>query len=121
MQIIDNFKQEMWAAFNLGWLTSGTNYISGSSVQVIAANSTGTFKCHPFVCKRAVFVNQRSPMYRVYKTDETGLDYARWLPVGSGGWANRVEIDGIKNLNELSIQVDSTATSNVSGVAYCLL
>ena len=105
----------------IGYLTSGTNFVTGSSVQVVAANTSGTFRCHSFPCKKATFVNQRVPMYRVYKNDETGnAAYQNWVPVNSGGWNNRVEIEGIQNLQDLAIQSDSTSTTSVSGVVFCV-
>ena len=107
----------MFKALSLGIFTSGSNYNTGSSIIVTAVNKTGTFPLVSFPAKKAVFINQRDPMYRVYKTNETGLDYLRWVPVNSGGALNGVAIEGIKNLNEISIQVDSTSLSNgVSGV-----
>ena len=94
---------------------------SGSSVQVVAANTTGTFQCQSFTATKAIWINQRSPMYRVYKTNESGnTAYLNWIPVNSGGWNNRVEIEGITNLSDLSIQTDSTSTTSVSGVVLCL-
>ncbi len=103
-------------ALNVGYLTSGTNYLTGSSIVVTAVNKTGTFPLVSFPAKKAVFINQRDPMYRVYKTNETGLDYLRWVPVNSGGAHNGVEIAGIQNLNELALQTDNTATTSLSGV-----
>ncbi len=110
-----------YKGIQIGYYTSGTNFVTGSSVQVVAANTSGTFRCHPFPCKKATFVNQRVPMYRVYKNDETGAAaYQNWIPVNSGGWNNRVEIEGIQNLQDLAIQSDSTSTTSVSGVVFCV-
>ncbi len=90
---------------------------TGSSIQITAAGTTGTFQCNNFVATRAIFINQNVAQYRVYKNNETGNDYLRFVTCNSGGWAGRVEIEGIANLNELAIQVGSTSISNgVSGV-----
>lgn len=110
-------RDSTYKGLQVGHFTSGSDYITGSSIIVTAANKTGTFPLVSFSAKKAVFVNHRDPTYRLYKTNETGLDYLRYIPVASGGFQNRVEINGIQNLNELSIQVDSTSLSNgVSGV-----
>lgn len=115
-----DFRDSVYKGLQVGHFTSGTTFITGSSVQVVAANTTGTFQCHPYAAKKAVFVNQRSPMYRVYKTAESGnTAYLNWLPVNSGGWNNRVEFEGITNLSDLTIQTDSTSTTSVSGVVIC--
>ena len=89
---------------------------TGSSIIVTAVNSTGTFRLVSYFAKKAIFVNHRDPAYRVYKNNETGLDYLRYLPCMSGGWAGRTEVEGITDLNEIAIQTDNTATSNLSGV-----
>ncbi len=116
-----DFRDSTYKGLQVGHFVSGTNFVTGSSVQVVAANTSGTFRCHPFPCKKATFVNQRVPMYRVYKNDETGAAaYQNWIPVNSGGWNNRVEIEGISNLQELAIQSDSTSTTSVSGVVFCV-
>ena len=113
-------RDSIYKGLQVGHLTSGSEFITGSSVQIIACASTGTFKCQPLQVKSVTFVNQRDPMYRVYKTDETGnTAYLNWVPVNSGGWHNRVEIKGIQNLNEISIQTDSTSITTLSGVALC--
>ena len=107
-------------SLNIGWITSGQQFVTGSSVQVVAAGTSGIFRCHAFQCKKATFVNQRAPMYRVYKNDESGAAaYQNWIPVNSGGWNNRVEIEGISNLQDLAIQSDSTSITSVSGVVFC--
>ena len=103
-------------ALNVGYLTSGTSYLTGSSIIVTAVSKTGIWRLNDYPSKKAVFINQRDPMYRVYKNNESGLDYLRWIPANSGGWHGRAEIAGIQNLNELAIQIDNTATSTLSGV-----
>lgn len=105
-----------YKGIQIGYYTSGTTYVTGSSIIVSAVNKTGTFPLVSFPAKKAVFVNQRDPMYRVYKTNETGLDYLRWVPVNSGGFTHSVEICGIQNLNEISLQTDNTATTSLSGI-----
>lgn len=108
-------RDSTYKGLNIGYFTSG-DYITGSSVVVTAVNKSGTFQLVSFPAKKAVFVNHRDPAYRVYKNNETGLDYLRYVPCASGGFQNRVEIGGIQNLNELAIQTDSTATTALSGV-----
>lgn len=113
-----DYRDSTYKGMQVGHLTSGTDYISGSSVQVVACNSTGIFKCHPFQTKKAIFFNQRSPMYRVYKTSESGnTAYLNWIPVNSGGIG--VEFQGISDLSSLSIQTDSTSVTSISGVVVC--
>ena len=105
-----------YKGLSLGIFTSGINYITGSSIQSFGVATTGTRRLDNIVCKRAVFINQRSPQYRVYKNDETGnTAYLNWMPVNSGGWQNRLEIDGISNLQDIAVQTDSTSVSSFSG------
>lgn len=110
-------RDSTYKGIQIGHYTSGSEYITGSSFQVIACASTGVFRCPPLQAKSVTFVNQRDPMYRVYKNNESGnATYLNWIPVNSGGFHNRVEIKGVQNLNELAIQTDNTATSTLSGV-----
>lgn len=111
-----DYRDGTYKGIEIGYHTSGMNYITGSSIVVIAANTSGTFRAQAQQAKKVIFVNQRDPMYRVYKNNETGVDYRRWLPCGSGGWDKRVEIEGIQNLQDVAIQSDNTATTSVSGV-----
>lgn len=88
---------------------------TGSSIISFAVVTSGTRRLDDAKCKKAVFINQRVAQYRVYKNDETGLSYDRWLPVNSGGWDKRLEIAGITTLNSLAVQSDSTSVTSFSG------
>ncbi len=105
-----------YKGIQIGYYTSGTSYVTGSSIIVTAVNKTGTFPLVNFPAKKLVFVNHRDPTYRIYKTNETGLDYLRYVPCASGGFQNSVEILGIQNANEISLQTDNVATTALSGV-----
>ena len=109
-------RDNTYKGLQLGYFTSGTSYITGSSIIVTAVNKTGTFPLVSFPAKKLVFVNHRDPTYRIYKTNETGLDYLRYIPCASGGFQNSVEILGIQNANEISLQTDNVATTALSGV-----
>lgn len=104
-------RDSTYKGLNIGYFTSG-NYITGSTFVITAVSKTGIFRLVALPAKKAIFVNQRDPMYRVYKNNESGTDYLRWIPANSGGWVGRAEVDGIQNLNEIALQVDSTSQSN---------
>lgn len=114
MQIIDNFKGEAAPAFNLGWLTSGQHYITGTQIYSFGIVTSGTKLFDNQICKAATFFNHDQPAYRIYRADSTGT-YLDYIKVDSGNASVKVEIKGITNLSQLAYQKHGNGDQSSTG------
>lgn len=114
MQIVDNFKGEANPVFNLGWLTSGQHYITGTKIHSFGIVTSGVKLFDSVVCKAARFFNHDQPAYRVYHADSTGT-YLDYVKVDSGNASTSVEIRGITNLNNLAYQKHGNSDPSSTG------
>ena len=114
MQIIDTSKQELFTAFNLGWLLSGQQFITGTKIFTWGMVSSGVRLFDSQICKAATFYNFDQPAYRIYNAETTG-DYLSYIKVDSGNAATKVEFKGITNLSNLAYQKAGNGDASTTG------
>ncbi len=107
-------------ALNIGWITSGQEFITGSKIHSFSIVTTGVKNFDDQPCKAATFFNFDQPAYRVYRSDSTGT-YLDYIKVDSGNASVKVEFKGITNLSQLSYQKHGNGDASSTGRALLYL
>ena len=101
-------------ALNIGWITSGQDFITGSKIVSFGMVTSGVKNFDDQICKAATFFNHDQPAYRVYRADSTGT-YQDYIKVDSGNASAKVEFKGITNLSQLSYQKHGNGDQSSTG------
>ena len=101
-------------ALNIGWITSGQEFITGSKIHSFGIVTSGVKNFDDQPCKAATFFNHDQPAYRVYRSDSTGT-YLDYIKVDSGNASVKVEFKGITNLSNLSYQKHGNGDQSSTG------
>lgn len=101
-------------ALNIGYLTSGQDFISGSKIVSFGIVTSGVKLFDDQICKAATFFNHDQPAYRVYRADSTGT-YLDYVKVDSGNASTKVEFKGITNLSNLAYQKHGNSDTSTTG------
>lgn len=107
-------------SLNIGWLTSGQDFITGSKIVSFGIVTSGVKLFDDQICKAATFFNHDQPAYRIYRADSTGT-YLDYIKVDSGNASTKVEFKGITNLSNLAYQKHGNSDASTTGRAILYL
>lgn len=107
-------------ALNIGWITSGQDFITGTKIISFGIVTSGVKLFDDQPAKTVTFFNHDQPAYRVYRADSTGT-YLDYIKVDSGNASAKVEIKGITNMSQLAYQKHGNSDASTTGRALLYL